>query len=255
MNSNQPSLNWKMFVASTTLCITQSWGCTVISAWTEGERCRCDDTALSEFLWKARRVRKRSYRWSWRHGSRLRRFGQIQAGKRRLAHPRGLGLTPRECSSACHWWLAHSDGICRSTRKTCANNDDKFAANGSKSWSRNVSGADRQPMILLPGREIGDDSNTNNRSSSKQLSKHKRAQAAGGLLGGPQKLVVRHKPEKTFSINSPFLLKLAIKYKLHGSGSDGEIKGKQQTRETKPDRLDKSASDTQDEKPSHADKA
>ena len=118
--------------------------------------------------------------------------------------------------------------------------------------------SDQPPDDLAPKKglnySIGDDSNTNNRGSSKQLSKHKRrqmkrAQATGGLLGGLQKLVARHKPEDNLFDKLTKLLKLASKDKFHpASGSDGKSKGKQQTPEKKPDRVDKSAADTQDQK-------
>ena len=66
--------------------------------------------------------------------------------------------------------------------------------------------SDQPPSDLAPKKGvtsffcIGDDSNTNNRGSSEQPSKHKRrqmrrAQATGGLLDGLQKLVARRKPE------------------------------------------------------------
>jgi len=75
MNSNQcpldtiPSLSWNFFVASPALWVAQSWARTAISAWTEGK----DAGATT--------LRKRRYRWSWRHRSRLRSFCQIQVTK------------------------------------------------------------------------------------------------------------------------------------------------------------------------------
>ena len=83
----------------------------------------------------------------------------------------------------------------------------------------------------------------------------KRAQATGGLLGGLQKLVARHKPEDNLFEKLTKLLKLASEDKLHPGASAGKPKGKQHTREKKSDRVDQPAADTQDKKLSCADKA
>ena len=106
---------------------------------------------------------------------------------------------------------------------------------------------------------IGDNRNVNNSGSSKQLSKHKRrqmkrGQATGGLLGGLQKLVARHKPDDNLFEKLTKLLKLASEDKLHPGASAGKPKGKPQCREKKSDHVDKPAVDTQNKKLSYADK-
>ena len=100
--NNFPSLSWEIFVTNTALWVAQLWARTVISAWTKGKtqvRLHCAGPGMhgiqiaSKFLWKARRVRKRRYRWSRRYRSRLRKFCQFQVTKQEKEGLRNNGAS------------------------------------------------------------------------------------------------------------------------------------------------------------------